>query len=62
MLTGNVYTHKDGTEWECKVVYGRGTARLTRVKDKFTLLAHDIVFDSDGKFEWCYSTGGFFDE
>ena len=55
---GRTYRNRNGSEYLCKTVLEDGTARLERLSDKWTLMAHGVRMYPDGTIEWDYSTDG----
>ena len=62
---GQIYSLKNGGEYRCiqvsdvdRVEQGECSAVLVRDKDGWTLTAHGLQKNANGKVEWDYSTGG----
>ena len=73
-VVGRVYTNRNGGDYLCtgncfyfseeqerqSVALGEHIAYMKRVKDEWSLSAHDVIQYADGTIEWNYSTGGHF--
>lgn len=64
---GRIYEHRSGGRWLCREVWKTQagepgwSARLVNVKTGWSVAAHGLTERSDGRIEWDYSAGGYFE-
>lgn len=59
LRANRVYGHiSNGSQYKCLESLPGFSARLERIPDKWTFIAHDTYADSSGEICWGYSTGG----
>lgn len=65
LVEGRVYQNRGGGKFCCLASWGEpggeSKAVVRNVASGWRCLAHNVTMYADGRIEWDYSTGGFFD-
>lgn len=54
---GRIYRNTNGFEYRCES-NDADTPVMVRLKDGWTIKAHDVYQEDNGDIHWSYSTGG----